>query len=195
MKKIYYGWWIVLASFLIASYVGGSIFFGFTAFFEPIVKEFGWSHTQVSIAFSLRGLEMGILAPIIGFLVDRFGSRALALFGALIVGFALILLSLTDSLLMFYASFALLALGGGGCAPTVLMTVVANWFRKNVGKAMGVLSCGFGAGGILLPLIVSAHRFFSLANGTDHPRIGNVGIRNTAGICDPAQSGAAWLFP
>jgi len=130
------------------------LFYGFTAFFEPIVEEFGWSHTQVSIAFSLRGLEMGILAPITGFLVDRYGSKKLVFSGALIAGTALILLSLTHSLFMFYAAFILLAFGTSGCASTVLIAAVAHWFRRNVGKAMGLVACGFGAGGILIPVIV-----------------------------------------
>jgi MFS family permease len=154
MPGMFYGWWIVFACFFIAFYVGGACFFGFTAFFEPIAEEFGWSYTQVSIAFSLRGLEMGILAPIVGFLVDRFGSRKLAFSGILIVGLSLILLGLTTSLVMFYGASVLLALGTSGCATTVLVTAVAQWFRRNVGKAMGIVVCGFGAAGALIPLIV-----------------------------------------
>jgi sugar phosphate permease len=154
MGKIFFGWWVVLACFLIAFYRGGACLFGFTAFFEPIVEEFGWSYTQVSIAFSLHGLEMGILAPIVGFLVDRFGPRKLTFSGTLIVGFALILLGMTNSLFMFYSAFILLALGTAGCASTVLMTTVAHWFRRNVGRAMGIVACGLGLGGILIPLIV-----------------------------------------
>jgi sugar phosphate permease len=34
------------------------------------------------------------------------------------------------------------------------MTAVANWFKRNVGKALGIMACGFGAGGILIPVIV-----------------------------------------
>ncbi|NIS61639.1 MAG: MFS transporter [Proteobacteria bacterium] len=154
MVKIFYGWWVVLACFLITLYRSGALEYGFTAFFEPIVEEFGWSYTQVSIAFSFRGLEMGILAPIMGFLVDRFGPSKLAFSGVLIIGFGLILLGLTNSLALFYSAFVLLALGTSGCASTVLMTAVAHWFRRNVGKAMGLVGCGFGAGGILIPLIV-----------------------------------------
>jgi len=153
MASIFYGWWIVIACFLIAFYFGG-IVYCFTAFFEPIVKEFGWSYTQVSIVFSLRGLEMGILAPFMGFLVDRFGPRKLTFSGVLVVGFSLIFLGLTNSLIMFYFGFILLGLGASGCTSTVLMTVIAHWFRRNVGKAMGIVVCGFGAGGILIPLIV-----------------------------------------
>jgi MFS family permease len=132
----------------------GALMYGFTAFFEPITDEFGWSYTQVSLAFSLRGLEIGFLAPVMGFFVDRFGPRKLAISGTFIVGLSLILLSLTNSLVMFYSAFILFGLGAGGCTSTVLYTAVAHWFRKNVGKAMGIAACGFGAGGILIPLIV-----------------------------------------
>ncbi len=151
---IFYGWWVLLACFFIGLYVAGGVYFGISAFFEPLVKEFGWSYTQVSFATSLRGLEMGIFAPIIGFLVDRFGSRKLLLFGTITVGFALILLSLTQSLFMFYASFLLLSFGAGGCTSVVLLTAVAKWFDKNLGMALGVVTCGYGAGGLIIPLIV-----------------------------------------
>ena len=154
MKKVFYGWWIVLSCFLIGLYVGGIVQFSFTAFFEPLIKEFGWSYTQISFAKSLRGLEMSIFAPILGFLVDRFGSRKLILVGTITIGFGLILLSFTQSLAMFYCSFLLLSFGAGGCTSVVLMTAVANWFSKNVGKALSVVTCGVGAGGLMVPLVV-----------------------------------------
>jgi MFS family permease len=154
MNPIYYGWWIVLASFITAFYVAGTIFYGFTAFIEPLANEFGWSYTQISLAASLRGLEMGLLAPFVGILVDRFGSRKLLLSGSLVLGFGIILLGFTQSLAMFYGAFILIAFGAGGCTSVVTMTAVANWFDKNVGKAMGVTVSGFGASGLIIPLIV-----------------------------------------
>ena len=154
MRKVFYGWWIVFACFLIAFYIGGTIIYGFTAFFEPIAEETGWSYTQISIAASLRGLEAGVLAPVAGFLVDRFGPRKLIFCGTLTIGFGLLLLSWVNSLAMFYGAFTLVALGASACTSTVLMTVVANWFRRNVGKALGIMTCGFGASGILVLFIV-----------------------------------------
>jgi MFS family permease len=154
LSTIYYGWWVVLSCFIINLYVGGIIFFSFTAFFEPIQQDFGWSYTQISLATSLRGLEMGIFAPIVGFLVDRFGSRKLLLVGTVIIGIGLVLLSLTQSLLMFYICFLFIALGAGGCTSVVTMTAVAVWFRKNVGLALGIMASGFGAGGLIVPLVV-----------------------------------------
>ena len=154
MNPIYYGWWIVLASFTTAFYVAGTIFYGFTAFIEPLANEFGWSYTRISLAASLRGLEMGLLAPFVGILVDRFGSRKLLLSGSLVLGFGIILLGFTQSLAMFYGAFILIAFGAGGCTSVVTMTAVANWFDKNVGKAMGVTVSGFGASGLIIPRIV-----------------------------------------
>ncbi len=153
-RDLFYGWWIVAASFLISVYVGCCGFFGFTAMIDPIVREFGWSYTEVSFASSLRGLEMGILAPIVGVLVDRFGPRKLILIGVVTIGAGFMLLSLTQSLWMFYASFILLAFGAGGCTSVVTLAVVARWFRRNLGKAMGITVSGFGASGLLVPVIV-----------------------------------------
>ena len=154
MKKVFYGWWIVGACFLILFYVGGVVFYGFTAFFEPIRRDFGWSYAQISFAASLRGMEMGLFAPLVGFFVDRFGSRTLIFMGMIVVGFGLILLSQTQSLAMFYGSSLLIAFGAGGCTLVVTMAVVANWFRKKVGIALGVMMSGVGASGLLVTLIV-----------------------------------------
>jgi MFS family permease len=131
--SVFYGWWIVGACFWIFLLTGGFVVLGFTAFFEPIANEFGWSYTQISLAASLRGLEMGILAPLIGMFVDRWGPRRLLIGGAIITSLGLILLSRTASLAMFYGSFLLLAVGMSICSSTVLMTAVANWFRRKIG--------------------------------------------------------------
>ena len=113
--KIFYGWWVVVASFLIALYVGGTVFYGFTAFFEPIANEMGWSYTQISLAASLRGLEIGLLSPVVGILADRWGPRRLIFSGVLITVSGLLLLSSTSSLIMFYGAFALLSIGVSAC--------------------------------------------------------------------------------
>lgn len=152
--KLFYGWWIVSATFFIALYTAGIVFFGFTAVFEPIAAEFGWSHAQVSLAASLRGLEMGLLAPVTGFLADRWGPRRLVFAGVVITVLGLVMLSQTISLAMFYGSFALTALGISACTATVMLTAVVNWFQKNVGLATGIATSGFGFGGLLIPLVV-----------------------------------------
>ena len=153
-KRIYHGWWIVLAAFILAAFVGGAIFTSITAFVEPLVREFGWSYTQISFVLTIRGLEVGLFSIIIGFMVDRFGARFLILFGTATISLGLFSFSRTNSLLWFVASFILLSFGAGGVTSVVLTTAITRWFQKNMGKALGITACGFGAGGLLVPVVV-----------------------------------------
>jgi sugar phosphate permease len=154
-RRIFYGWWIVGACFFISLYVGGVVFYGFTTLIEPLADEFGWSYTTISFAASLRGMEMGILAPFVGILVDRWGPRRLLFGGVIITSLGLMLLSRTTSLGIFYGAFVLMAIGMSTCSSTVLMTAVANWFRRKIGIATGIMICGYGFSGLLIPAIVN----------------------------------------
>ena len=153
-SRVFYGWWVVGAAVFIGLYVAGVVFYGFTAIFEPIANDLGWSYTQISLAASLRGLEAGLLAPVIGILVDRWGPRRLIFSGAIIVAIGLTMLSHTTTLAMFYGAFAIIAIGTSCCTMTVLMTAVANWFHRRIGIATGIAVSGFGLGGLLIPVIV-----------------------------------------
>jgi MFS family permease len=151
--KVFYGWWIVAAISLISAYSSGVVFYGFTAILEPIASEFGWSYAQVSFAASLRGLNSGLLAPLVGFLIDRWGPRRLIFGGAIIIGLGLFFLGRINSLIAFYAVFILISVGTCTCGAIVVMTVVGNWFRRKVSMATGIAT-GVGAiGGLLVPLI------------------------------------------
>ena len=152
--QVFYGWYIVAACFIIALYMSGTVFYGFTAIFEPIAEEFGWSYTSISIAASIRGLEAGLLAPVVGIMVDRWGPRRLIFGGVLCIGLGLLLLSRVQSIGMFYAAFILMSLGISSCGISVTVTAVANWFRRRVGLATGIMICGYGSSGILVPLMV-----------------------------------------
>jgi len=158
--RIFFGWWIVGAAFLVALYVGGVVFYGFTAIFEPIANDMGWSYAQISLAASLRGLELGLAAPLTGILTDRLGPRRLIFGGAVITSLGLFLLSRTTSLATFYGAFALIAIGMSATTVTVLMTAVANWFRLKVGIASGIAMSGFGFSGLVVPLIVKLIEVF-----------------------------------
>jgi len=138
---------------LISLYSSGAIQLGFTAIFEPLVKEFGWSYAQVSFASSLRGLETGLLVPLAGMLLDKWGANRLIFLGALIGGMGFLLLSQVNTLLMFYVTYILVAVGSISTTSILLMALVSHWFDKNTGLAMGIASSGVAFGGLLLPVI------------------------------------------
>ncbi len=152
--KIFYGWWVVAASVAIAVYMAAVVFYGFTAFFQPMADDLGWSYTKISLGASLRGLESGILAPVVGMLIDRWGPRRIVFTGVILLALGMFLLSRCTTLLGFYTGFAFIALGTSGCSMTALVTTVANWFKRRIGLASGIATCGFGLSGIMVPVIV-----------------------------------------
>ncbi len=150
---MFYGWYIVAACCMISFYAAGSMFFGFTAVIDPIATEFGWSYAQISFASSLRGLESGLFIPIAGLMMNRWGPRRLIFSGSLITGLGMVLLSQVNSLLSFYMATIIIATGLSAMPNVLLMTVVANWFRKKMGLATGIAASGVAFGGLMIPLI------------------------------------------
>ena len=126
-----YGWWVVVALAIMECYVLGTYAHSFTAFFNPIVDEFAWSYALVSLAFSFRGFESGITAPIVGVLADRYSARRLFLLGSVVMALGFLLLSSTRNLLTFYAACIIIPLGNSLASPVVAMTAVAKWTTKD----------------------------------------------------------------
>jgi len=193
---VFYGWWIVAGSVLVGLYVGGIIVYGFTAIFEPIVQEFGWSYAAVSFAASFRGAESGLLEPVVGRLVDRWGPRRVVFAGGLFTAAGLFMLSNTTSIAMFYGSFVLLAAGFSSCGTTVLVSAVANWFRARLAFATGIALSGFGVGGLILPVMVALisrygwrETFLVLALGA------LVLVLPLSLLAVPPQTGGLWRGP
>ena len=151
--KIFYGWYIVGAGILISA-LGGITGYGFTALVGPIISTCGWSYAQISLAMSLRGAQAGVLAPFVGRAVDRWPIKRLILAGVIIIGLGYILLSRVTTLPMFYASFMVIALGTSLSTHMVPGVAVVRWFRRNVGKATGLLALGIGLGGLSTPILV-----------------------------------------
>ena len=151
--RIFYGWYIVGASVGLNFYLSIIFFQGFQVFFLPITEEFGWSRAMTSGAFSLRQLESGLLAPAIGFSVDRWGPRKVILLGVVAGGVGMIMMSATSGLWTFYVAFLVISLGASGASHGVSWAVVvAHWFRRLRGRALGFAFMGPVAGG---PFVVA----------------------------------------
>lgn len=150
LKKspIFYGWIIVASSVAMNCYLSIAFFQGFQVFFLPILNEFGWSRAALSGAFSLRQLENGILAPIVGFLVQHWGPRKVIFLGVVIAGTGLILISFINSLTAFYIAFTIASIGVSGPSHGVSWPViVSNWFIRLRGRALGIAMMGPVIGG------------------------------------------------
>jgi MFS family permease len=149
-KKIFYGWWIVLATQTICMIGYGTWLYSFGVFFKPMASEFGWTRAMTAGAYSLRSIEGGIASPIVGWAVDKYGARVVIVIGAIISGLSFVMMPLVNSLLGFYLIYGI-ALSTGMSAMLYLpaWTVIAKWFRRRLSLAMAVLAVGAGLGGIV----------------------------------------------
>jgi MFS family permease len=87
-------------------------------------------------------------------LVDRWPARRLMVLGTVVYALGVIVLSQAANLVVFYLGFMIMGLGGTFCYSMVPQTVLARWFKKNIGKVSGILTMGFSIGGIFVPFIV-----------------------------------------
>jgi len=134
---MFYGWWIVTLFFFAGAFSGATVWYGFTAFFDPLMNEFGWSYTAISFAASLRGTEVALLDVFVGFLLDRFGSRRIILTASILICLGFLMLSQVHSLTTFYLSFVLIACGATGFGTLVCAWIISRWFSKRLGLALG----------------------------------------------------------
>lgn len=153
-SRVFYGWWIVLGASLQALWTSGTFFYGFSAFFNPIVREFGWSRAATATALSIQRTEAGIAGPFVGFLVDRYGARGVMLIGTVLTSAGFFLMARISSLWTFYGAVLLIALGLSMASMITTTPVVGNWFRKHRSRAMTIAFAGGGMGGIMAPVLV-----------------------------------------
>jgi sugar phosphate permease len=133
---------------LITMIHGALYVYGFGAFFIHFQNAFGASRAQIGLVLGLARLEGGLIAPVAGFLIDRYGPRRLMLLGLTVIGLGFILLSQVHSLLMFYAVYVgLMATGSSFGSSRPIQVSLANWFVRRRSRALGFLVTGFGIGG------------------------------------------------
>ena len=153
-QNVFYGWWIVGAGTVINALSGGLLLHGFTAYFLFLQRDFGWSRTVVSSAYSLTRIESAVLGPFQGWMIDRFGPRPVMIVGLVMFGFGFILFSRVDSLVTFYAVFLVMAIGSSIGGMLAITTSVVNWFLRRRSLAVGITMSGMGLGSlVLVPLL------------------------------------------
>lgn len=117
-------------------------------------RAFGWNRTQLSLALSFTRIEGGILGPIEGYLIDKFGTRRMVFIGLLIMGLGWLLFSRVNHLLIFYAAYLVIALGQGLGSWLALNAMLNNWFVRRRSFAMGLSNSVSRMGSlILVPLL------------------------------------------
>lgn len=127
----------------------------FSLFLLQLQEAFAWSRGEISLALSIFIIVLIATLPVVGMLLDKFGTRRILLVS--IPAYALALMSLywlDGSLAHLYVTFAALAVLSAGAQSLTYITLLSSWFDRRRGLAIGLCMAGFGAGYIIVPQFV-----------------------------------------
>ncbi len=154
--RIFYGWIIVAVTF-VAMGIGVNARTAFSLLFPPILDEFHWDRGVTAGAFSFGFVVSGIMSPLIGRMMDRFGPRAVMELGTALMAAGFLLAPLTSQPWHLYLTIGVLVGGGSVCLGYSGQSLyLPNWFVRSRGLAIGLAFSGVGLGSVtLLPWVQS----------------------------------------
>jgi predicted MFS family arabinose efflux permease len=111
-------------------------------FIVPMQAEFGWSRSATVLGPMVMVIS-GLLNPVAGILVDRYSARRVAIVGVFALASAHMLLAIAPADKRYvYAVVVYLAAAGAMTNVIAYSRVVASWFRRNIGIAIGLTTSG-----------------------------------------------------
>jgi sugar phosphate permease len=149
-RRLYWGWYVVVGAFLIMGINYGTRYC-FGIFVKPMVLEYGWSRSVISVGMSILVLAYGIGGIFSGRLIDRIAPRWMITVGATFLAAGLFLTALIREPWQFYLTYGVCGgLGSGFFGVVVCNSSVAKWFVRQRGLAIGLASIGVGIGTMVL---------------------------------------------
>ena len=155
-KRERQAWSIAIALFISLFFLWGGGYNTAPIFLAALLKAFGWSHGRVSWITGGLSLAIGVSAPIAGWLLDRLEARIVMGTGALIAVIGLFCASRAHSFEPLLLSVILLGIGLGASTWLAAATVIANWFPDRRGMALGIVTAGMEAGGMVMTFTVGS---------------------------------------
>ena len=132
------------------------LIYSFGVFIDPLAEGLQTGRGAVSLALSIGLLGNLIAGPLIGFLSDRYGARRMVLLGVVALAVVLTGFSLVQTVFHLYIASVLLVFLGAGTGPITYTKIIAAWFNKRRGLALGIALIGIGVGGALAPIVSQA---------------------------------------
>lgn len=149
----YDGWLIISVTFLAAGLAIGTSNYAFGLFIEPLETSFGWGRTAISASLSFMAIG-SLTGPIIGRLMDQYGSKPVMVLSLLLFGLSFLLRPLIQELWHFYVLSFLQFAAFPGATTLTTGRLVGLWFPHARGRAMGFATMGNNFGGLTMPLLV-----------------------------------------
>ena len=147
---IFYGWYILAASFLLLFFQSGARF-SFGIMFKPMMAELGWNRASISSVFFLNMIFFALTLSVAGRLYDRYGPRWVIFISTLLLAAGYMCTSLVRSLWQFHLFYGVLtAIGTGGASVPLIAALMSKWFEKRRGLAISLALSGACLGQFIL---------------------------------------------
>ena len=117
-------------------------------------RQFGWSKSVLSAAFSVNRFESALLGPLQGWMLDRLGPKRIARIGSVFLVLGFLWFGRIQNLWEFFVSFLLIALGAALSGFLTVTVAIVRWFERRRARALATGSLGFAAGGLAVPIVV-----------------------------------------
>lgn len=152
---IFFGWSIVFTAMVGLSIGPGQFAFSSLGLvMVPLGREFGWTRTEISVAFTILTVTMAFAMPAVGALVDRFGTRRIVIPSLLAFAVLLGLMSTVSRLWHVWVLFALIGSIAAGANSLPFLHMVSAWFTRRRGLALGIALMGNGIGSFYASQVV-----------------------------------------
>ena len=153
----FYGWWgIVLPAFVIIWVTNALTLAGMTVFDAKLLAELGVERGPLKFGDTIQLLVSGALAPVGGWLADRYGVRPVMVVGAVLLTGALYGYSSVDSLADVYVLRAVMGAALASAGLVLCVTIVSRWFVAKRGLALGLMLSGTSLGNAVFPQLNAA---------------------------------------
>lgn len=151
-------WWVVAASvFGLIVGTGAINIFAFGVFLKPVTADLGVGRGYFASGLVFNSLLTSLFCPIVGSLIDRWGTRRVMMPGILLYALTTAAYSqLTAAPFTLYLIVGLAGIAGAVQTPVAYAAIISQWFDRKRGVALGVAMAGVGLGVVLIPQIAAA---------------------------------------
>lgn len=153
-RKIYFGWKVTMIGAIVLGLQSAFVTQAFGSYAVVMREEFGWSTMVFSIAYAFNRSESGLLGPLQGWALNRYGAQRVMSLGAVFIVAGFVWLSQISTPLGFILAYFVASVGTGLAGFMTITTEIVHWFEKKRSRAVSMSNLGVAIGGLGAPLVV-----------------------------------------
>jgi MFS family permease len=148
--RVFYGWYVVAATFTMALFSFGLGFYGLTVYVATLQRLHGWSAAAVSAPVTVYYVAGALLTAVIGRVYERLGPRAVVAGGSVAMAAGVAALGLVTWPWQLYPVFLVMSIGWGAMSGAAINIILAPWWERRRGLAVSIAFNGATLGGVLV---------------------------------------------